>query len=156
MSIKLFSLAEQKDNNFSTQMFEQYKLYVELADRISQRRATTNSFFITANAALLTIASWFKDDFGDNMYLVSVVGIIISLFWFFSIRSYEQLNSAKFKIIHEIETQLPLNLFAYEWDILGEGKRFKNYLPLSNLEKVIPIIFIGLYIALSLLKYKGV
>lgn len=32
---------------------EQYKLYVEMADKISQQRTLTNSFYITINTALL-------------------------------------------------------------------------------------------------------
>jgi len=51
------NLFNQKEDNdtaeYKKQLFEQYKLYVDLADRISQRRSTANSFFITANAALL-------------------------------------------------------------------------------------------------------
>jgi hypothetical protein len=146
-------LFNKKNNNddYERRLFEQYKLYVELTDRISQRRSIANNFFITANAALLTIASWFKDDFGYNIYLVSAIGTILALFWFFVIRSYSQLNSGKFKLIHEIERQLPLNLFSYEWEILGSGKSYKVYWPLSHVERVVPILFFFLYVALSLL-----
>jgi hypothetical protein len=133
------------------QLFEQYKLYVEMTDRISQRRATSNTFFITDNAALLTVATWFKDDFGNYIALVSTVGVMISLIWCFAIRSYRQLGKGKFSVIHEIEKQLPLNLYRFEWDLLGKGESFKTYWPLSNVERVIPFIFVGLYIALSIL-----
>lgn len=92
MSIDLFSTNQKDEVSYKSQLFDQYKLYVEMTDRISQRRTTANTFFVTANAALLTVASWFKDDFGKYMYLISVVGIIISLFWFFCIRSYKQLK----------------------------------------------------------------
>lgn len=109
---------------------EQYKMYVELADRTSQRRTIANTFFLTANAALVTVTSWFKDDFGIHIYLLSAIGIAIALSWYFSIRSYGQLNSGKFKVIHEIEKQLPLNLFAYEWNLLAKGKSRKKYWPL--------------------------
>jgi hypothetical protein len=134
-------------------LFEQYKLYVEMTDRISQRRATSNTFYITANAALVTVASWFKDDFGKYIYLVSGIGIIMALFWFFSIRSYKQLNTGKFAVIREIERRLPLNLYSYEWDKLGKGKSYKTYWPLSHIEGLVPFIFIALYVALSLFAY---
>ena len=112
-STYLFNVkTKDDDNEYNKKLFEQYKLYVELTDRISQRRSIANSFFITANAALLTVASWFKDDFGCYMYLVSAVGIILALFWYFCIKSYGQLNSGRFKLIHEIEKKLPLNLFS--------------------------------------------
>jgi len=147
------SLLNSESNNHSPeyqrQLLEQYKTYIELADRISQRRATANSFFISANAALLTVASWFKEDFGNYIYLISVAGIAISLFWFFGIRSYKQLNSGKFKVIHEIEKYLPMNLFAHEWEVLGNGKSRKEYWPLSHVEQKIPFVFIALYLALA-------
>ena len=146
----LFSANKDSNGDYNKQFFDQYKMYIDLMDKISQRRATANSFFITANAALLTVASWYKDDFGNYMYLISSVGIVMSLFWFFTIRSYGQLNSGKFKVIHEIEKKLPLNLFEYEWEILGNGKSYKKYWPLSHIERIVPFIFIGLYIALGL------
>ena len=34
--------------------FEQYKLYVEMADRVSARRSLANTFFLTLNTALFT------------------------------------------------------------------------------------------------------
>ena len=150
MEVSLFSSVKKDAEDYSKQLFEQYKLYVELTDRISQRRLNANSFFITANATLLTIASWFKDNFGCYMYLISAIGIILALFWFFCIRSYGQLNTGRFKVIHEIERQLPLNLFSYEWEMLKKGKAFKTYWPLSHIERVVPLLFIALYIALSL------
>ena len=152
MSVNLFSESQKDEDSYKNQLFDQYKLYIEMADRISQRRTTANTFFLTANAALLTVASGFKDDFGKYMYLVSVVGIIVSLFWFFCIRSYKQLNSGKFKVIHEIEKKLPLHLFDYEWEVLGRGKSFKKYWPLSHVECTVPFTFIALYVALSLFK----
>jgi len=149
MEKTLFNPINKQHEDYGKYLFEQYKMFVELADRVSQRRANANNFYITANAALLTIASWFKDDFGNYMYLISAVGITISLFWFFTINSYKQLNSGKFKVIHKIEEQLPLALFEYEWELLGKGEMKKIYFPLSHIERVIPLIFIVLYIALS-------
>jgi hypothetical protein len=143
-------LNESAAEDFHAQLFEQYKLYVELTDRISQRRATSNTFFISANAALLTVATWFKDDFGSFIVFVSAVGVTISLIWFFSIKSYSQLNKGKFSMIHEMEKYLPLNLYKVEWEVLGKGKSRRTYWPLSNIERVVPFVFAGLYIALSL------
>jgi hypothetical protein len=140
----------QSRTAYPSNLFEQYKMYVELMDRISQRRSNANSFYITANAALLMVASWFKDDFGNYVYLISAIGIALAIFWFFTINSYKQLNTGKFKVIHEIESQLPLRLFEYEWKLLSEGKNKKIYFPISHIEKVVPFIFCGLYVLLSI------
>jgi len=38
--------------------FEQYKLYVEMADKISERRGHANTFFTTVNTLLFTVATF--------------------------------------------------------------------------------------------------
>jgi hypothetical protein len=40
-------------NELRTIVLEQYKLYVEMADRLSARRALANTFFLTVNTAVL-------------------------------------------------------------------------------------------------------
>lgn len=149
--VELFNVDNGADGEYDKRLFEQYKMYVDLTDRISQRRSSANSFFLTANAALLTIASWFKDYFGDYIYLVSAIGVILSMFWFFCIRSYGQLNSGRFTIIHQIESKLPLNLFSFEWQLLMKGKSKRTYWPLARVERIVALLFIALYILLSIL-----
>jgi hypothetical protein len=36
-------------------LLDQYKLYVEMADRISARRGLTNTFFLTLNSAIFAL-----------------------------------------------------------------------------------------------------
>jgi len=128
-------------------LLEQYKLYVEMADRISQRRAVANTFFTSASALLLTVygavatlkvpalsATW--------LVLIAVSGIILSGTWWAVIRSYRQLNSGKFKVIHKLERLLPVAPYEAEWIMLGEGKDLSQYLPLSHVEQVIPVVFL--------------
>ena len=155
LSRDLFNENSDNDVEYEKRLFEQYKMYVELTDRISQRRSNANSFFITANAALLTIASWFKDYFGNLVFLVSAIGVVLSLFWFFCIRSYGQLNSGRFKIIHCIESKLPLNLYSFEWQLLMRGRSKRTYWPLARVERLVPLAFIVLYVLLSLLILLG-
>ena len=40
---------------YSSALLEQYKFYVELADRVSQRRAVANSFFLLVNSVAVVI-----------------------------------------------------------------------------------------------------
>jgi len=61
------------------------------------------------------------------------------------------LNTGKFKVIHEIERQLPASIYDYEWKILGEGKSRKLYFPFSHIEMVIPWIFGIVYVILGVL-----
>ena len=42
-------------DRYREHLFQQYKLYVDSADRISQRRSSTNNFLLTVNASLVTL-----------------------------------------------------------------------------------------------------
>ncbi|HCQ15142.1 MAG TPA: hypothetical protein DIU20_02700, partial [Cryomorphaceae bacterium] len=70
--------------------------------------------------------------------------IIISLLWWLTINSYRQLNSGKFKVIHEMEQQLPFACYDREWDYLGRGKNGKLYRQLSKVEGYVPLVIIVL------------
>lgn len=117
---------ERYGDTFSQHRLEQYKLYVEMADRVSSRRMATNSFFVTLNTALVALLGLAvaKDETERlGWYVaVSVAGIAVSALWYFLIRSYRDLNSAKFNVIHLIESELPLKLYDAEWEMVGRGK----------------------------------
>ncbi len=49
------SYATEGDKNYRTAILEQYKLYVEMADRVSSRRGLTNTFFLTLNTLVFTL-----------------------------------------------------------------------------------------------------
>lgn len=133
-------------------LVEQYKLYVEMADKISQQRSLTNSFYITINTALLAFVGIKGDAMDMFLYVVAGVGIVLSLLWFFNIRSYSQLNSGKFQIIHQMEELMPFRAYKTEWELLGKGKKLSVYYPVSHIEKWIPIVFLILYLSVVVIK----
>ena len=128
-------------------IFEQYKLYVEMADRISQRRMEANNFFIGVNTLLFTIIAFVNNPTVIWKITIGCLGCALCFIWYFNINSYRQLNTGKFKVIHEIENYLPLSGYAYEFDILKSGNKKSIYWPLSHVEKAVPIIFLIAYIA---------
>jgi len=127
---------------------EQYKLYAEMADRVSQRRATANAFFVSINSLLVAVAAFVGDDFDIYHIGVCVAGLICSVAWWVTIRSYRQLNSGKFKVILEIEQYLPFNGYAYEWEILDKGNNPRKYLQLTDAERIVPLLFILAYVGI--------
>jgi hypothetical protein len=133
---------------YQAHLLEQYKLYVEMADRVSGRRQTTNSYFLSINSALLAFVGYITTQGPSAAYLwlVGGAGILLSMLWFQIVTSYRDLNSAKFKIIGEIERRLPLNLYAAEWNMVGRGTNPKLYRPLSHIERGVPWVFIGLHV----------
>lgn len=114
-----------------------------MADRISERRVTVNNLFITLNSIILALSTIIPE---KSELSISIVGVIISLIWIANINSYKNLNTAKFKVINELEKQLPAQPFNYEWFLVGKGQDKKKYKKLTQIEKNIPIIFIIIYL----------
>jgi hypothetical protein len=139
---KLFNTTEDEyGNQYKQHLIEQYKLYVDMADRISQRRISTNTFYITVTSLILTVYGITKSlSFIANI-CVLIAGILLSISWHEVINSYKQINSVKWHLVHDIEEQLPICPYKYEWLKAGEGKDKKIYSPTSHLEKKLPIIF---------------
>jgi len=139
---------------FNEHLLEQYKLYVEMADRISERRMQTNKFYISLLSGLLALLSILVSVGKLNQTLIfviiSLLGIVLCILWHINIRSYRQLNSGKFKVIHEMEQFLPFPCYDREWEVLGEGKEKTKYLQLTRVEKYIPVILAIPYIFLFL------
>jgi len=132
-------------------ILEQYKLYVGTAEKVSDMRQTANTFFLTINSVLLTYTGYLTTTSTELWYfVVALTGILISYFWREIIKSYRQLNSSKFHIIHDIEKKLPIALFTDEWEYLGRGKN-KDYSKLTVVESKIPLVFIVLYVAIIIL-----
>jgi len=156
MANNLFSKTKENyGNEYEKHFFEQYRLYIEGAEKISDRRQTANNYFITINTALITLLGLsfqisFLEGFSWVRSVIAGVGIIICIIFWHLLRSYKQLNTGKFKVIHEIEQHLPLALYDYEWKILGEGRDKKIYYPFSHIELLIPWAFGLIYLVLGI------
>lgn len=141
-------MKEQKE----AMLFEQYKLYVDSAEKVSDRRQSANNFFLTLNSALLAFTGFLTTlQLAVWHILIVVAGLSISILWLLTLRSYRNLNTCKFKVIHQLEEKLPSKLFTCEWDYLGQGKSKRKYLRLSKIEKGVPLIFCVLYISIIVL-----
>lgn len=135
-------------SDYRNHILEQYKLYIEMADRISQRRINTNTFFISANTFLIAIISMFGNSGSIFDIIVCFLGVAFAATWLLLLNSYKRINSAKFEIVHEIEALLPISPYDAEWVKVGQGKDKKLYWPVSHLEIIMPIAFMLLHIAL--------
>jgi hypothetical protein len=132
-----------------------YKLAVEMADRVSARRALANTFFLTVNTGLAALLG------GKNLrWYVAAAGIVFAVAWWWLLQSYRKLNSAKFEVINAIERGLPLRLFTDEWDRLKRKKAplrlwpprdlwawLSGYHELGTVERVVPLAFVVIYVA---------
>src|SRR5262245_3886555 len=92
--------------DYRAHLLEQYKLYVQMADEISKRRDTANTFFLTLNTATIAFLGSIRALTGLHpawFIAIAMGGVTISLVWKRTIQSYRDLNTAKFLIVHEIE-----------------------------------------------------
>lgn len=150
---KLFSQNSQNyGDKYREHYLDIYKMYVDASEKISDRRQDNNSFFLTLNTAIIAIISYLQ--LGEKAvtntkfyWLVSLSGIILCYGWYRLIRSYKDLNTGKFKIIHLMEKKLPLAPYDAEWEALGRGKDPNLFLPFTKTELIIPWIFMGIHIA---------
>lgn len=139
------------DSEHSNIILEQYKLCVEMADRVSQRRLETNKFYTTLLSliiALLSLTISLNDSkFSVFTLPISILGIFLSWVWSTNIKSYRHLNKGKFQVILELEKQLPWPCFKNEWDILKKEK----YKEITKVELFIPCIFMSIFAILIVL-----
>ena len=126
---------------------EQYKLFVKTADDITMRRLQTNKFYLTILLGLFTIAGFFNKNGITGilneqiiLILISVIGIALNVIWYVNIESFKLLNSAKFKVIHEMEKDLPCACFDKEWEYRIGEEESKAYPILTKIEKFLPIM----------------
>jgi hypothetical protein len=125
-------------------LLELYKNAVEMADRVSSRRAGANTFFLTLNTALAAVVGIVSsarkppphgsapsfDAFG--LVLTAVAGIVLAIVWRALLAYYRRLNGAKFDVISKLERQLPAQPYTDEWAILHPGEPIE---PESELER---------------------
>ncbi|MEW6328127.1 MAG: hypothetical protein AB1487_11150 [Thermodesulfobacteriota bacterium] len=140
---------EEYSGDYKTHCLEQYKLYIEMTDRISSRRLSANSFFLTVNTLLIGFVGYVHlgaEKATHFYFLISLAGLILCYTWYRLIRSYDEMNFAKFIIIHAIEKHLPFTIYHAEWEALGRGKDPQKYLPFTKIEKRIPWIFFSLHL----------
>lgn len=117
-----------------------YELAVEMAYRVSARRAVASSFFLTVETGIVASLA-FVD---GQLWSIAFGGIVASVTWWLLLRSYRQLNSAKFDVIQAMEAKLPATPYTDEWKILAKKDRPLNerYAALGLIEQTVPVIFL--------------
>ncbi len=131
------------------EFLEIYKLHVEMADRVSQRKEGANRLFVTLLSVVMVLMTAILR-FGSQLDSIPVEYILVVLMltvlslsasWYVVIRSYRQLNTEKFGILNKLEEKLLFAFYKLEWQRLGEGKDPKRYWKLTVVETCLPIVF---------------
>lgn len=139
---------ETYGDHYCQHRFDQYKLAVDMADRVSARRMQANTFFLAVNTGLLTLfANLVKERILTGPFGVFpiVALLLLCVVWWQIVDSYRQLNADKFKVILAMEALLPLAPYNAEQTAAGQGEEDKRYRPLTRVESWVPGLFGLLY-----------
>lgn len=140
---------ERVEERLPEGLLDIYKLTVEMADRISARRALASTFFLTALSSLIVVIGLTT----KAEWAFALPGLVLAITWWLLLRSYRLLNRAKYKVIQNMEKRLPVQPFTDEWPITeaipgDEIVRFRRikalrgrYAELGVLEQTVPTIF---------------
>lgn len=157
---KLFNEEFLKSEKHYMILFEEYKLYVDIMDKTSSRRDSSNNFYLTLNSAIVTLSTLLYGLSSCPAYLadiwliiVGVIGIIVCRSWLQTINSYKKLNEGRFEVISRIEEKLPAQIFNAEWLFLKHGNEEpkSEYKELTKTEIQVPWIFKVVYAAIILI-----
>ena len=142
---------ESYEGSYSSDLLEQYKLYVQSAENVSARRVASSHYLLALNTALVALYGIQAATFGQSYWtlLVPIIGVVVSQIWHLIIKSHRDLNTVKFQIVHKLEKHLPAAPFDYEWQVAEEGKS-KSYSPVTRLEQWIPRAFILVHLVLAI------
>lgn len=157
VSQALFGAPRDADagSDYQKLLLEQYKLAVEMADRVSARRGAANTFLLTVNTSLITV--WTLVLTKDAPIIQSeawgscaaLAGLAVCIVWLFQLIAYSRLNRAKYIVVQLLETELPARPFTAEWVAIRQGKNAR-YRRLAKIERSVPLVFGAIYVVMLL------
>ena len=135
--------------SFQAHLLEQYKLYVESSQKVTDRRITTGNYLLTVNSFLLTVFGVASSQHLGGLWLaiVPVAGLLVSFTWYSLVVFYRNLGAGKYKVIHQLESFLPAAPFRCEWRSAHDEKA-RRHTGVTHLERVIPLAFAAIYLVL--------
>lgn len=127
----------------------QYSTYVDATERLVDRRAEVNRFYIALDLAIVgAIGLLFSDEFNGVARLVSPLvivaalafaGLIVTNNWRGIIASQRKILASKFEVIHALESELPSRPYADEWEHVSPGR---SKISIARFEARLPWLFI--------------
>lgn len=129
--------------------FDLYKLYLETAEKVSDRRAQSNAWMLSVNTAIVGFYGYLNTEelLQANavkavwLWAIPAAGVIVCVAWIALLTSYSRLNSAKFKVLQELEVKYPVPLFKRESEHYRNTRRRR----FSRIERGVPWTFVLLH-----------
>jgi len=133
-------MSDGKDSKFAI-----FEVYLATAEKVSDRRAQANSWMLSVNSAIVALFGYLQSDnlavsaSQKKVWLCAIpaAGVIVCFAWSAILKSYRELNRAKFAVLAELEADLPAAPTTREREIYKEyGRR-----SLSQVGKLDPRMF---------------
>jgi hypothetical protein len=142
--------SDQLDNKtYNSLLIEQYKIYVEMADRVSARRSVAHTFFLTFHAIIISVLGLTLNNNHNinnlGMLAFPLLGLLVLCYaWWRLVQYFRRVSRAKSNVIAELETRLPTRSF---WSAERKAMSRDNpYNPLKRMEVTLPFVFAFIYI----------
>lgn len=153
--VDLINSVFDEDNE---KLFEQYKMFAKTSEDLLTRRQNVNNFYMSANAAIITIIATAFTVIEENWdakclvaIVISIPGILMCHSWKQILQSYGTVNSSKMVILGIMEKKLPASLFQAEWQVMDCKYNKRPYVPFTEGEGKTPSYFkIVYYIIITL------
>lgn len=124
------------------QVMRQYEILVESTIQVTNWRLSANNFYLSVNAAFLAIAAYLYNFSLLTGVVIGLIGLATTILWHETIQYYRTLNKAKFRVIHEIEKQLPIPMFHLEDEHFVKEDRKKATWIESNISILFGIAYV--------------
>lgn len=134
--------------------YEEYKLFVENTQKLSERRQKANEVLLAINTSIFTILAFFVKDSGFTswrLFLFSIplfaVGILSCILWQRIITQFKALIGWRYEQLRNMEKQMPnsYQLITKEWDEGYAPQGDKERFGFARLEVWIPRLILILY-----------
>ena len=152
----LLAVSEQQyGDQYKTDLMTLFRDYVESAHQVSRLRHQANTFFSSINTVLLMATGFIPSNAADSVtgagssWQPALAGLLLCLIWRHMIVAYRDLNSAKFKVINEIEGYLPLAAYRAEWQHFQAAGGHN----LTSIEAWVPRLFVAAYVVVAGLNF---
>jgi hypothetical protein len=134
--------------------FEEYKLFSELVQRLSERRQTASQTSLAVNTAAFGVLAFLAKDAGFHGWgLVGVsvplflVGIMACVIWHKIVTHFREIIGWHYEQLRDMEAVLPesTRIYCKEWGRFYRAQADKTGFSFSQLEIWLPRLFIALY-----------
>lgn len=168
----------ENENSDEYYAFEEYQIFYESTEKVTDRRLTTNRWNYSICTAILVVDavlfSWavsnprFLIAAAVGIVILSMMAILFCSLWIGQITDFKMLNNAKFEVLNNMaplvrfgeshsDDRVSFTPWAKEWEVLKEKRAIQEMASInivalnsSNIEYIIPRAFRFLFILVAI------